>query len=140
MQDENERLKIKNSVLKELDSAKQELVYFYQSQYKSLEEENRRFKEELASLSEREITLRVENQGLKEYTIKSLEDEIQQLKIQVESQEQWYQRRREEDLQLDLERRAEERNSNGELWERMMAKVVLNEMEDRSKKRILVDN
>ena len=87
--DEIQRLKIENAVLKEREAFKQTEIQSYQSRIKNLEESY--------------VSLK-----------KSMEEEIQRVRNEVTAQERRYQQRLEEDLTLERQRSEEERKHREE--------------------------
>ena len=96
---ENYQLKFELAVLKEREGHKTELLRVSQCRIKSLEEENQRIKEENISIKQREMTLQIENQFIKDREIKMLQEEIQRLRNDLITHEQRGQKRRHEDNQ-----------------------------------------
>ena len=111
LEKDNQRLQLDNAVLKEREVCKQELLNVYQSQNKDLSEEN-------ARLKNGDQSVRDEYLVLKERSVSQMA-EIQSLR---------------NELQLERERREEERKSAHEMLQ-MAMKMTMNGMDDRKRKR-----
>jgi hypothetical protein len=129
LEKDNQRLKLDNAVLnerlKEREICKQELLNVYQSQIKDLGEENSRLKidlkdvqNDLKDVQNGDQRIKVENLVLKERGVSQMA-EIQSLR---------------NELQLERERREEERKTAHEMLQ-MAMKMTMDGMDDRKRKR-----
>jgi hypothetical protein len=133
LEKDNQRLKLDNAVFKEREVCKKELLDGYQAQNKDLLEENARLKTDLKDIQNGDHSVRDENLVLKERGISQMA-EIQRLRNELALQEQRYQRRREEDMLLERERREGERKLTHETMQ-IAIESMMNCMEDRKRKR-----
>jgi len=123
---EHQRIKIENAFLRERETTTQELIQSCKCRIKNLEEENeqikkenRQIQDERVLLKELEIKLTTENNYLQEFGVKILKEENERLKNELAIQEERYQKRRGEDMQL---------------WQMMMESTT-NGMDNRKRKR-----
>ena len=125
LEKDNQRLKLDNAVLNEREVCKKELLGGYQAQIKDLLEENSRLKDDLKDVQNdlKEIqngdqSIKVEYLVLKERGVSQMA-EIQSLR---------------NELQLERERREEERKTAHEMLQ-MAMKMTMDGMDDRKRKR-----